>query len=259
MIIVLSPAKSLDYETPPHIKKHTLPEFVDDAAELIDGLRGLSPQQIGTLMHISDPLANLNFQRFADWSTTFDTRNAKQAVLAFDGDVYGGFDAKTLSAADLDYAQTHVRVLSGLYGLLRPLDLLQPYRLEMGTRFANTRGKDLYAFWGERITAALNAQMKKQRGAKALVNCASEEYFKSVRPKLLDAPVIAPVFEDWKGGRYKIISFHAKRARGLMARYAVENRIDAPEGLKAFDSEGYAFDKKASDETRYVFRRRIAD
>ncbi|TAL97002.1 MAG: peroxide stress protein YaaA [Paraburkholderia sp.] len=259
MIIVLSPAKSLDYETPPHVKKHTIPDFVDDAAELIGGLRRLSPQQIATLMDISDPLARLNFQRYADWSEKFDTRNAKQAVLAFNGDVYEGFDAKSLSAADLDYAQKHVRVLSGLYGLLRPLDLLQPYRLEMGTRFENTRGKDLYAFWGERITQALNAQLKKNAGAaRILVNCASNEYFRSVKPKLLDAPVITPVFEDWKGGRYKIISFHAKRARGLMARYAVENRLDAPEALKGFDAEGYAFDAGASNDSTYVFRRRIA-
>ncbi|MEW6345056.1 MAG: peroxide stress protein YaaA [Paraburkholderia sp.] len=260
MIIVLSPAKSLDYETPPHVKKHTIPDFVDDAAELIGGLRRLSPQQIGTLMGISDPLAQLNFQRYAEWSPSFDTSNAKQAVLAFNGDVYEGFDAKTLSSADLDFAQKHVRVLSGLYGLLRPLDLLQPYRLEMGTRFANARGKDLYAFWGERITQALNAQLKKNASAqRVLVNCASGEYFKSVKPKLLDAPVITPVFEDWKGGRYKIISFHAKRARGLMARYAVENRLEAPEQLRGFDSEGYAFDAEASNDSTYVFRRRIAE
>jgi cytoplasmic iron level regulating protein YaaA (DUF328/UPF0246 family) len=260
MIIVLSPAKSLDYETPPHVKKHTIPDFVDDAAELIGGLRRLSPQQISTLMDISDPLAQLNFQRYAEWSTKFDTRNAKQAVLAFNGDVYEGLDAKTLSSADLDFAQKHVRVLSGLYGLLRPLDLLQPYRLEMKTRFANARGKDLYAFWGERITQALNAQLKKNAGAaRVLVNCASGEYFKSVKPRLLDAPVITPVFEDWKGGRYKIISFHAKRARGLMARFAVENRLDAPEQLKGFDAEGYAFDAEASNDSTYVFRRRIAE
>jgi len=257
MIIVLSPAKSLDYETPPHVTKHTLPEFAADSAELIDALRKLSPQEIGTLMQLSDPLARLNFQRYADWSPTFGTHNSKQAMLAFNGDVYAGFDAKSLHAADLDYAQTHVRVLSGLYGLLRPLDLLQPYRLEMGTRFANARGKDLYAFWGDRITVALNAQMKKQKGARVLVNCASNEYFKSVKPKRLDAPVISPVFQDWKNGQYKIISFHAKRARGLMARFAVQHRIDEPEGLKAFESEGYAFDKKASTETSYVFRRRL--
>jgi hypothetical protein len=260
MIIVLSPAKSLDYETPPHVKKHTVPDFVDDAAELIGGLRRLSPQQIATLMGISDPLAQLNFQRYAEWSPEFGTHNAKQAVLAFNGDVYEGFNAKTLSSADLDYAQKHVRVLSGLYGLLRPLDLLQPYRLEMGTRFANARGKDLYAFWGERITHALNVQLKKNAGvARVLVNCASGEYFKSVRPKLLDAPVITPVFEDWKGGRYKIISFHAKRARGLMARYAVENRLDAPEALQGFNAEGYGFDADASNDSTYVFRRRVAD
>jgi len=257
MIIVLSPAKSLDYETPPHVTKHTLPEFAADSAELIDGLRKLSPQEIGSLMHISDPLARLNFQRYADWSPTFGTHNSKQAMLAFNGDVYEGFDAKSLPATDLDYAQNHVRVLSGLYGLLRPLDLLQPYRLEMGTKFSNTRGKDLYAFWGDRITAALNAQMKKQKGARVLVNCASNEYFKSVRPKHLDAPVISPVFQDWKNGQYKIISFHAKRARGLMARFAVQHRIDGPEGLQAFDSEGYAFDRKASTETSYVYRRRL--
>ncbi|MEX3688236.1 peroxide stress protein YaaA [Paraburkholderia sp. BR14263] len=264
MIIVLSPAKSLDYDTPAHIEAHTIPDFVDDAAELIAGLRRLSPQQIGSLMSISDPLARLNFQRYADWSKQFSQTNAKQAVLAFNGDVYEGFDAKSLSSADLDYAQQHVRVLSGLYGLLRPLDLLQPYRLEMGTRFENARGKDLYAFWGERITHAINAQIehnqaKVAKGARVLVNCASNEYFKAVKPKKLAAPVITPVFEDWKGGRYKIISFHAKRARGLMARYAVENRVAEPEALKAFDVEGYAFDADASNDSTYVFRRRIAE
>jgi len=259
MIIVLSPAKSLDYETPAHISKHTLPDFVDDAAELIGGLRQLSPQQIATLMSISDPLAQLNFQRYVDWSPTFSRSNAKQAVLAFNGDVYEGFNAKTLSAADLDYAQKHVRVLSGLYGLLRPLDLLQPYRLEMGTRFPNARGKDLYAFWGARITEALNAQLRRNKGAaRVLVNCASNEYFRSVKPKLLEAPVVTPVFEDWKGGQYKVISFHAKRARGLMARYAVEHRIDAPEALQGFDAEGYAFDARASNDSTYIFRRRSA-
>jgi hypothetical protein len=259
MIIVLSPAKSLDYDTPPHVSKHTIPDFVDDAAQLIDELRRYSPQQIASLMDISDALAHLNFQRYADWSPKFSAHNAKQAVLAFNGDVYEGFDAKTLSAADLDYAQRHVRVLSGLYGLLRPLDLLQPYRLEMGTRLATARGKDLYAFWGERITDALNAQLRRSKSAhRVLVNCASTEYFKSVRPKRLDARIVTPVFEDWKGGRYKIISFHAKRARGLMARFAVENRIDSPEQLKDFAVEGYVFDPAASNDATFVFRRRLA-
>lgn len=260
MIIVLSPAKSLDYETPPHVAKHTIPDFVDDAAQLIDQLRRYSPQHIASLMDISDALARLNFQRYADWSREFSLDNAKQAVLAFNGDVYEGFDAKTLSAADLDYAQRHVRLLSGLYGVLRPLDLLQPYRLEMGTRMPNPRGKDLYAFWGERITDALNAQLRRNKGgARVIVNCASTEYFKSVRPKRLEGPVVTPVFEDWKGGRYKIISFYAKRARGLMARYVVEQRIGSPEKLKDFAVDGYAFDAAASNDSTFVFRRRIAD
>ncbi|HEX7683388.1 MAG TPA: peroxide stress protein YaaA [Trinickia sp.] len=260
MIIVLSPAKSLDYETPAHVSKHTIPDFIDDAAQLVDELRRYSPQQIASLMDISDALAHLNFQRYAEWSPQFTKDNAKQAVLAFNGDVYEGFDAKSLSAADLDYAQRHVRVLSGLYGVLRPLDLLQPYRLEMGTRLPNPRGKDLYAFWGERITEALNAQLRQIKGgSRVIVNCASTEYFKSVRPKRLDAPVITPVFEDWKGGRYKIISFHAKRARGLMARFAVENRLASPEQLKAFAVEGYAFEPAASNDATFVFRRRIGD
>ncbi|CAH2916021.1 MAG: UPF0246 protein YaaA [uncultured Paraburkholderia sp.] len=235
MIIVLSPAKSLDYDTPPHVKKHTIPDFVDDAAELISGLRRLSPQQIASLMSISDQLAHLNFERYAKWSPRFGTDNAKQAVLAFNGDVYEDLNAKTLSSADLDFAQNHVRVLSGLYGLLRPLDLLQPYRLEMGTRLANPRGKDLYAFWGERITQALNVQLKKRAaGSRVLVNCASSEYFRSVKPKLLEAPVITPVFEDWKGGRYKIISFHAKRARadGALCRRASPRPAGTAEGVR---------------------------
>jgi hypothetical protein len=258
MIIVLSPAKSLDYETPPHISKHTLPDFIDESAELIQQLRKLSPQQIGTLMSISDPLAQLNYTRFHDWSPArFDTTHAKQAMLAFNGDVYEGFDAKSLSAGDLDYAQTHVRVLSGLYGLLRPLDLLQPYRLEMGTKFENRRGRDLYAFWGDRISAALKAQLKTQRGSRVLVNCASNEYFRSVKPALLEAPVVTPVFQDWKNGQYKIISFYAKRARGLFARYAVVNRIDDPVDMTGFDSEGYAFVPDASDDSTYVFRRQV--
>lgn len=260
MIIVLSPAKSLDYETPAHVSKHTIPDFVDEATQLVEQLRGYSPQQLASLMDISDALARLNFQRYADWSPKFGTDNAKPAVLAFNGDVYEGFDAKTLSAADLDYAQRHVRVLSGLYGVLRPLDLLQPYRLEMGTRLPNPRGKDLYAFWGERITDALNVQLQRNaRASRVLVNCASTEYFKSVRPKRLDARIVTPVFEDWKGGRYKIISFHAKRARGLMARFAVEHRLDSPDLLKEFAAEGYAFDAAASNDSTFVFRRRAGD
>ena len=259
MIIVLSPAKSLDYTTPPHVSRHTQPAFVDHSAELIDTLRGLSPASIGSLMSISDPLAELNFKRYQDWSPRFSPANAKQAVLAFNGDVYGGFDAPSLAEADLEYAQRYVRILSGLYGVLRPLDLMKPYRLEMGTRLGTARGRDLYAFWGDRITHALNDELGSRRAAsKALVNLASEEYFRSVRPKQLDAPVITPVFEDFKSGRYKIISFYAKRARGLMARYAVVNRVQEPDQLKTFDSEGYQFAADVSSEQTWVFRRRVA-
>lgn len=259
MIIVLSPAKSLDYETPPHVGTHTLPQFIPQAEELIDGLRQLTPAQVGSLMSISDPLAALNVQRYADWSPEFTKSNAKQAVLAFNGDVYEGLNAKQLSAQDLAFAQQHIRILSGLYGVLRPLDLLQPYRLEMGTRFANVHGRDLYAFWGERVTEAINASLAgKSDNARALVNLASEEYFKVIKRRLVQAPVIKPVFEDWKGGKYKIISFYAKRARGLMARYAVERRIREPQALKAFNSEGYAFDEGVSSESVWVFRRKAA-
>jgi cytoplasmic iron level regulating protein YaaA (DUF328/UPF0246 family) len=197
----------------------------------------------------------LNFQRYADWSTTFSTDNAKQAVLAFNGDVYEGFDAKTLSAADLDYAQRHVRVLSGLYGLLRPLDLLQPYRLEMGTPLANRHGKDLYAFWGARIAEHLNQRLAADR-TPVVVNVASQEYFRSVDRKALKARVVECVFEEWKGDRYQIVSFYAKRARGLLARWAVLHKAATPKALEKFDLEGYGFDATASTAERLVFRRK---
>jgi cytoplasmic iron level regulating protein YaaA (DUF328/UPF0246 family) len=257
MLMVLSPAKTLDYESPLVTGTHTLPDFIPRSAELISVLKAMPPSQIGSLMKISDPLAHLNAERYASWSKKFNFNNARQAVLAFNGDVYEGLDARSLSEKQLNWAQDHLRILSGLYGLLRPLDLMQPYRLEMGTRLANQRGKDLYAFWGEEITASLNTTLLSVK-AKALINLASEEYFKSVRPESLSVPVISPVFEDWKGGKYKIISFHAKRARGLMARYAIEKKITAPEKLLGFDADGYAFASAASDETHWVFRRRQA-
>jgi uncharacterized protein len=254
MLIVLSPAKSLDLDSPPTTSQRTTPRFIDDAAALIQVLKPYSPAQVGALMDISDPLAVLNVTRYAGWHP--DHGEARQAIMSFDGDVYTGLAARTLAPSALDYAQRRVRILSGLYGLLRPLDGMHPYRLEMGTRLANPRGKDLYAFWGERVTAALNADIR-EAGAPALVNLASEEYFKSVKPKLLDVPVIAPVFEDWKNGKYKIISFFAKRARGMMARYAAVNGITDPEQLKAFDVDGYAFDAEASTEKSWVFRRKV--
>jgi len=254
MLIVLSPAKSLDLDTPPTTDRRTTPQFIDRAAELIRVLKEFSPAEVGALMSISDPLAVLNVTRYASWHP--DHGEARQAVMSFDGDVYTGLDARSLDAGALGYVQDHVRILSGLYGVLRPLDQMHPYRLEMGTRLANRRGKDLYAFWGELVTGALNEALA-ANGASALVNLASEEYFKSVKPKLLSVPLVVPVFEDWKNGRYKIISFFAKRARGMMARYAAQQRITDPQALKAFDIDGYAFDESVSTEKTWVFRRRI--
>jgi len=255
MLIFLSPAKSLDYKTPPHVSTFSQPAFLDRSQTLIDQLRALSPADIANLMDLSDQLALLNFNRYAEWSQPFTPDNAKQAVLAFDGDVYDGLSAKTLSAADLDFAQQQVRILSGLYGILKPLDLMQPYRLEMGTKFANRSGKDLYAFWGETLLDAINAELDAMPRP-VVVNLASEEYFKAAVGRKLKGTLIQPVFKDWKGGKYKIISFFAKKARGLMTRYAVVNRLTAPEGLKDFDSEGYAFAPEASDDKTWVFRRR---
>jgi len=254
MLIVLSPAKSLDLESPPTTQDRTTPRFIDDAAELIRVLKPKSPAEIGALMDISDQLSVLNVTRYADWHP--DHADARQAIMSFDGDVYTGLAARTLGKQALGYVRDRVRILSGLYGVLRPLDAMHPYRLEMGTRLANPRGKDLYAFWGERVTAALNADLK-EAGAPVLVNLASEEYFKSVKPKLLDVPVITPVFEDWKNGKYKIISFFAKRARGMMARHAAEQGITDVERLKDFDVDGYAYDEAVSTEKSWVFRRRI--
>lgn len=252
MLIVISPAKTLDLDTPPTTKLHSTPDFLDRSAQLIDVLRTRSPGEISALMGISDKLAALNVGRYADWHK--GVADARQAVMSFDGDVYAGLDARTLTPKQLAYAQDHLRILSGLYGLLRPLDLMHPYRLEMGIRLANPVGKDLYAFWGDTITEALNRQAA-ATGARALVNLASEEYFKSVRTGQLDVPVITPVFEDCKNGKYKIISFFAKRARGMMARYAAVKGITDPAKLKRFDVDGYAFVKDASSEASWVFRR----
>ena len=255
MLIVLSPAKSLDLETPPTTKLHTTPDFLPRSRELIDVLRTYSPAGIGSLMSISDALSTLNVGRYASWNE--DPADGRQAIMTFNGDVYDGFDARTLKPKQLAYAQANLRILSGLYGVLRPLDLIQPHRLEMGTRLPTPHGKDLYAFWGEKVTGKLNEVIAEQ-DAKAVVNLASEEYFKSVKPKLLTAPVITPVFEDFKNGKYKIISFFAKRARGMMARYAAVKGITDPNKLKRFDMDGYAYVKEASNDSSWVFRRKIA-
>jgi hypothetical protein len=238
------------------VATYTQPAFLDRSQTLIDQLRRLSPADIANLMDLSDPLARLNFNRYADWSLPFTPENAKQAVLAFDGDVYDGLSARTLSADDLDFAQQHVRILSGLYGILKPLDLMQAYRLEMGTRFANRAGKDLYAFWGETLLDTINAELA-DMAQPVVINLASEEYFKAAVGRKFQGRLIQPVFEDWKNGRYKIISFYAKRARGLMTRYAVLNRLGDPEGLKGFDADGYGFVPEASDDRTWVFRRRM--
>ena len=256
MLIVLSPAKSLDLETPPTTTLHSTPDFLDHSAQLIARMRQFSPAEVGSLMGISDALSALNVARYASWTPKL--AEARQAIMAFNGDVYAGFEARSLQPAQLDYAQSRVRILSGLYGLLRPLDLIHPHRLEMGTRLTTTRGKDLYAFWGDTITNGLNRAAKEQ-GAQVLVNLASEEYFKSVKPRQLDVPVIAPVFEDWKNGKYKIISFYAKRARGMLARYAAVNQIRDPQQLKQFDVDGYAYVPEASNDTSWVFRRKVGE
>lgn len=258
MLFLLSPAKSLDFEPVSAEVPHTQPLFVPQAAALIDILKQQSPQQIAELMDLSDTLSGLNVARYQAWKPKFTAKNAKQAVLAFNGDVYEGLDAKTLDAQALAWAQDHLCILSGLYGVLRPLDYMQPYRLEMGTQLANPQGKNLYAFWGAQIAQYLNARLKADVSP-VVVNLASQEYAKAVDRKTLKARVIECVFEDFKGGKYKIISFHAKRARGLMARFAATHAVVLPEQLKAFDSEGYAFDAAVSEPDRLVFRRRVAD
>ncbi|MCD2513494.1 peroxide stress protein YaaA [Comamonas endophytica] len=256
MLLLLSPAKSLDYESPlPAGLKHTLPPFVAQSAELIEVLRQQTPQSLAALMGLSDKLAALNVARYEAWSPRFSAENARQALFAFDGDVYEGLDAGTLSADDIAWAQEHLAMLSGLYGVLRPLDLMQPYRLEMGTRLENAAGSNLYAFWGARIAEHLNQRLEGE-AEPVVVNLASQEYFKSVQLKQLRARVVECVFEDFKAGKYKIISFHAKRARGLMARHAVQQRLTRPTQLQGFAAEGYAFAEAASTPERLVFRRK---
>ena len=256
MLFVLSPAKSLDYDSPAAAAAHSTPLFPSDSAELIALLKTQSPQQIAALMGISDKLALLNVGRYAAWSKKANLDNARQAVLAFDGDVYDGLSARTLSSQQLDWAQQHLCILSGLYGVLRPLDLLQPYRLEMGIKLANARDRDLYQFWGSKIAQYLNTRLQEQGGEPVLVNLASQEYFKSIDRQALKARVVECVFEDYKNGQYKIITFFAKRARGLMMRYAIEQQVHSVEGLTGFDSAGYAWAPDASGPDRLVFRRR---
>lgn len=254
MLTVLSPAKTLDYETPATTRKATQPVFLDRAEALVADARQLTPDQIQGLMGVSESIANLNYERFMNWQPDFSLDNAKQAVLAFKGDVYTGLDAQSLDSQALTFAQKHLRILSGLYGLLRPLDLMQAYRLEMGLKFNNRGGKNLYEFWGDAITEELNKALAKS-GSDVLVNLASNEYFKAVKAKQVHGDIITPAFKDLKNGKYKMISFYAKKARGTMARYIVTGQINDPDDLKAFAEDGYYFSPEQSTARDWVFLR----
>jgi len=261
MILVISPAKAMEFDTPAPVAETTLPDFLDRAQELVERLRRLTPTELQSLMDLSDKLAALNVGRYAAWSPEHAPKEAKAALFAFAGDVYEGLDAASLPAAAIVWLQEHLRILSGLYGVLRPLDRILPHRLEMGTRLENPRGRDLYAYWRETVTATLRRLLEAQAAggrAPVLVNLASEEYFKAVDAAALGARVVSPVFEDWKGGRFKIISFYAKRARGLMARHAALKGAETVEELLDFSLEGYAYDPAASSPDRPVFRRKAA-
>ena len=254
MLIVISPAKILDYETAPITKVHTQPEFLKESRQLVSQLKELTPAEVSSLMKISDKLGVLNFLRFNEWKTPFTLNNAKQALLAFKGDVYTGINADSFNSRDLKFAQKHLRILSGLYGVLKPLDLIQAYRLEMGSKFKNRKGKDLYEFWESKLTDQINQDLKASK-SKYLINLASNEYFKSLQADAINAEIIVPVFKDYKNGKYKIISFYAKKARGLMSAYIIKNRLKNPEDIKAFDVDGYKFCKSASNSTNWVFQR----
>lgn len=258
MLIVISPAKNLDYDTPATTTNYSQADFLDHSQELIEQLKELSVQDVAALMKLSDKLASLNVARYESFSQPFNTDNSKQAVLAFNGDVYTGLDATSLNEEQLNFAQQHLRILSGLYGLLRPLDLMQPYRLEMGTKFANQRGKDLYQFWGSILTDELNRLLSEQ-SQQVLINLASNEYFKAVKAKEINGRIITPVFKDLKNGQYKIISFFAKKARGLMSRYIIENGLTDVEQLKGFDLGGYRFAESMSEGDSWVFTRDSAE
>lgn len=254
MLIIISPAKTLDLDTPPSTQLHSQPVFLPQAQALIDTMKTHSAEDISALMKISEKLGILNYERFHDWHTPFTLDNAKQAILTFKGDVYTGLDAQTLNEESLTWANENLSILSGLYGLLKPLDLMQAYRLEMGTKLTTTKGKNLYDFWDEQITNALNEQLAEQESP-VLVNLASNEYYKAVQPKSIAARIITPVFKDEKNGQFKIISFYAKKARGLMARWVIDQRAADVNDLKLFDSEGYYFSAEDSSDNQWVFLR----
>ena len=252
MIAILSPAKKLDFETPAQTKKFTQLTNIDKSKLLIKELRKCDHSQISSLMKLSDALTDLNIKRYKSFKTPFSLNNAKQAMFAFKGDTYVGLDAQSMKSDDIKYAQNHLRILSGLYGLASPLDLIQPYRLEMGTKFACNGKKNLYDFWEETITEQLNSLLKKE---KTLVNLASKEYFSVVNFKKLDAEVITPIFKDKKNDNFKIISFFAKKARGMMARYIIDNKVENQKDLLKFNTDGYKYNKKLSTQFEPVFTR----
>lgn len=256
MLMVISPAKTLDYESELPTSHHTQPEFLDQSQQLVNVLSDYSSLDIAELMKVSMKIAELNFDRYESWRTPFTPTNARQAVLAFKGDVYDGLYAQDFSKQDFDFLQAHLRILSGLYGFLKPLDLMQPYRLEMGTRLKTERGKNLYEFWDHRVTDTLN-QVLKAAHTDVLINLASNEYFKVIKPKALDADIITPQFKDWKNGQYKIIGFYAKKARGMMVRHITLNRLDNPEQIKDFNLGGYSFTPEMSEGNNWVFTRRL--
>ncbi|TXD35558.1 peroxide stress protein YaaA [Lujinxingia vulgaris] len=258
MLVLLSPSKSLDFESPVPVSEHSEPPFLKDSKQLIEKLRELSRADLKELMGISDKLADLNYDRYRDFELPFSPENARQALWAFTGDVYTDFQLDAYTDDDVAFAQEHIRILSGLYGVLRPLDLMQPYRLEMGTRLENARGKNLYEFWGKKITEVLNEKLAEQE-SQMVINLASNEYFKSVKTKSLKGKLITPVFRDRKGEKYKIIAFWAKRARGMMADYIVRERITDPERLKGFTGGGYYFSDERSSDGEYVFLREPQD
>ena len=255
MLTVISPAKTLDYESPALTTEFTQPAHLHQSRKLVRRLRKLNSPDLSKLMGVSSSIADLNYERFRRWKTPFKPENAKQALFAFKGDVYLGLKAETMSSDNINFAQNHLRMLSGLYGVLRPLDLMQPYRLEMGTALGTDQGRNLYQFWDKRITRTLNAEMK-SIGTDILVNLASIEYFKSVKPKSIRGRIVTPVFKDYKDGEYQIIGFFAKKARGLMSRYIIDNEIKQVDEIRGFSDEGYTYDPSMSNDQEWVFTRR---
>jgi cytoplasmic iron level regulating protein YaaA (DUF328/UPF0246 family) len=254
MIILINSSKTLNFERPAHISKHTIPEFLDDSELLVARLQKLSASDFSRFMGVSEKLAVLNVERYRNWLKSPAGPDAKQALLAFKGDIYAAMDANRYKMTDFNFAQKHLRILSGLYGILRPLDLIQPYRLEMATKLTTDRGQDMYQFWGNRIVTALNELIKKEKSG-VVINLASMEYFKTVKSKLLEADVITPVFKEYKDPAYRVVAIYAKKARGLICDYLIQNRISRVEDLQAFDSDGYRFAPRLSSQSDWVFTR----